>query len=77
MPVITIPRSIAPQDDLVVVPRREYESLVSFRRAREVFDSELDEAIAEYKAGEFDGPFTAKEVVSFLRARRKRAKRPR
>lgn len=77
MNVITIPKAIARRDDLVVVPRREYEALVSFQRERETLDDELDTGLAEYRAGKFSGPFTAPEAVSFLRARRKRAQRAR
>ncbi len=36
MNAITIPKTLAPKDDLVVVPRKEYEALLSFRTYREV-----------------------------------------
>lgn len=72
MNVITIPKAIAQRGDLMVVPRREYEALVSFQRERETLDDELDTGLAEYRAGKFAGPFSWKEVVSFLRMRRKR-----
>ncbi|HBV01514.1 MAG TPA: hypothetical protein DEF00_03980 [Candidatus Taylorbacteria bacterium] len=36
MNTITIPKTLAPKDDLVVVPRKEYEALLSFRTYREV-----------------------------------------
>jgi len=35
MLTITIPKKIAGNDDFVVLPRREYEALVSGKRARE------------------------------------------
>lgn len=36
MNTITIPKTPAPKDDLVVIPRKEYEALLSFRTYREV-----------------------------------------
>ena len=35
MSTITIPKKLAQEDDLVVVPRREYEALVRLRKMRE------------------------------------------
>lgn len=36
MNTITIPKASASKDDLVVIPRKEYEALLSFRTYREV-----------------------------------------
>jgi len=36
MSTITIPKTLAQKGDLVVVPRKEYEALLSFRTYREV-----------------------------------------
>ncbi|KKT28727.1 hypothetical protein A3G55_03800 [Candidatus Giovannonibacteria bacterium RIFCSPLOWO2_12_FULL_44_25] len=35
MNIITIPRKVVQEDDLVVVPRKEYESLLSFKKIQE------------------------------------------
>jgi len=35
MNTITIPKNLAKKDDLVVMPRREYEALLALRRVRE------------------------------------------
>ena len=35
MSTITIPKNLAGKDDLVVIPRREYEALLAFRKIRE------------------------------------------
>lgn len=35
MSTITIPKKLAQKDDLVVIPRREYESLVALKRLKE------------------------------------------
>lgn len=36
MNTITIPKTLAQKDDLIVVPRQEYEALLSFKTYREV-----------------------------------------
>lgn len=35
MDTVTIPRKLAPQDDLVVIPRKEYEALMELRKVIE------------------------------------------
>jgi len=35
MNTLTIPRKLAQKDDLVIIPRKEYEALLNFKRARE------------------------------------------
>ncbi|KKS38802.1 MAG: hypothetical protein A3G49_00405 [Candidatus Sungbacteria bacterium RIFCSPLOWO2_12_FULL_41_11] len=35
MNTITIPRKIVEKDDLIIVPRREYEALLSFKAIKE------------------------------------------
>lgn len=35
MSTITIPKKLAQKDDLVVIPRREYEALVALKRLKE------------------------------------------
>lgn len=35
MATITIPKKLAKQGDLVVIPRKEYEALLEFRKIRE------------------------------------------
>ena len=36
MNTVTIPRTLAQKDDLVVLPRKEYEALFGFKKYREV-----------------------------------------
>ncbi len=73
-PTITIPRTLTGGRDLVVIPRTLYEHFVrsvKVQTSRTPTDEELDKAIAEYHAGDFDGPFTTvKEGVAFLETRR-------
>ena len=69
MATITIPKKLIKNDDLIVIPRRDYEKLLRFlkKRVYTSFDRDLDEAIAEVKAGEIIGPFkNAKELIKFL-----------
>ena len=35
MPTITIPKKLAQKDDVVMVPRKEYEALIELRKTRE------------------------------------------
>lgn len=35
MSTITIPKKIAGKDDLVIIPRKEYEALLEFRKLKE------------------------------------------
>ena len=35
MPTITIPKKLAQKDDVVIVPRKEYEALIELRKTRE------------------------------------------
>jgi PHD/YefM family antitoxin component YafN of YafNO toxin-antitoxin module len=35
MVILTIPKKLAKKDDLVVIPRREYEALVELKKIRE------------------------------------------
>lgn len=39
MPIVTIPKKLAYRDDLVVIPRKEYEKLIAFKRIREFIPS--------------------------------------
>ena len=76
METLTIPKKLAKQGDLVLIPRREYDRLLadSFEKAER--DPQTDRAIvralAEVAQGKVHGPFTtAAEGVAFLRNRRR------
>jgi len=72
MTTITIPKKLIREKELVIIPRREYEKLLQTARMKKKhvytqLDKDLDEAIAEYKAGKFFGPFnTVKEGIKLL-----------
>jgi hypothetical protein len=42
MRAITIPKRLADHGDLIVIPRREYEALLAFKRIREYAPSAAD-----------------------------------
>lgn len=72
MDTITIPRKLIKGDDLVIISRTKYEKLLRALAEKErlysQLDKELDETIAEYRAGKFFGPFnTVEEGIDFLK----------
>ena len=80
MDTITISRKLIKNDDLVILPRKKYKELLrlvskgkqSYSQFDSHFEKDLNEAIKEYKAGKYFGPFhSAKEGIKFLEARRK------
>lgn len=73
MATITIPQKLIKNDDLIIIPRKEYEKLfrISKKKTYTQLDRNLDEAILEVKQGKIIGPFTnAKDLVKSLRARK-------
>lgn len=70
---ITISKKLIKNDDLVIIPRKQYEELLrSAKKKTSQLDEDLDEAVKEYKAGKFLGPFkTVKSGFKFLESRRK------
>lgn len=77
MATITIPQKLIKNDDLIIIPRKEYEKLFRIfkKKTYTQLDRNLDEAIAEYKAGKFFGPFkTAEQGIKFLKSHRAKKK---
>lgn len=80
MKTLTIPKSLADQGELVVLPRRDYDQLVADSVKETVKrDPEIDRALAlaldDVKKGRVYGPFsTAAEGISFLRSRRRQTR---
>lgn len=73
MKTITIPDNLVREDELVIIPRRDYEQLIS-DSSKEVVkrdpkvDRELAISLAEVKAGKIVGPFdTVKEFMDSLK----------
>ena len=83
---VTIPKNIASKDDLVMVPRKEYEKLFRFWESAEQpavrgketrhgfsgLESGLQESFQEVSNGKLRGPF--KTSKSFLRALKTRSR---
>lgn len=63
MNTITIPKKMASQDDLIVVPRKQYEKLARFWASTELLSKSQTKAISkgfrEIRQGKF---FTSKNV---------------
>lgn len=75
MNTLTIPKSLIGSDDLVVLPRHDYEQLVSDSVKETVKrDPKIDRAIKlalkDVKEGKLEGPFNSvEEFMSSLRAK--------
>jgi len=73
MVVITIPKNLIKNDDLIIIPRREYEKFlrISKKKISTQLDRDLDKAIEEVKAGVIIGPFqSAKALVKSLQSKK-------
>ncbi|HEY4476493.1 MAG TPA: hypothetical protein VJB69_00665 [Candidatus Paceibacterota bacterium] len=81
MQTLTIPKSLVGKGDLVVLPRRDYEQLVS-DSSKEVIkrdpriDRELAKSLDDIKHGRVYGPFSSvDEFMASLRRNQKRKKK--
>jgi len=67
MVIVTIPKKITKGEELVVIPRKEYERVLRIfkkeRKTRTQFDRDLEKALKDAKAGRLFGPF--KSVKEF------------
>ncbi|MEK7609468.1 MAG: hypothetical protein AAB476_03250 [Patescibacteria group bacterium] len=67
MPIATIKKSITKGEELVIIPRREYEELKFHKKENNNLDKELSEALKEIKQGKLIGPFgSVKELKKSL-----------
>lgn len=70
MSPITIPKNLAKNDDLVVIPRKEYEELLKtakksadHKKHKQELDQALAEAMEEVRQGKVYGPFSSTEEL--------------
>ncbi|HEY4519217.1 MAG TPA: hypothetical protein VJK01_02570 [Candidatus Paceibacterota bacterium] len=73
MNMITIPKNLIKNDDLVIIPRKKYEEFlrISKKKIYSQLDEDLNEAIEEVKTGKIIGPFrSAKTLVKSLRSKK-------
>jgi len=78
MVTITIPKKLTKGEELIVIPRKEYENLLGSVEKKEYtrLDKDLDRAIAEYRAGKFFGPFDrVKNGIKFLKSQKRSIKK--
>lgn len=74
MATLTIPKKLAGSDDLVVLPRKEYEALVHHAKAGiaapkkvKKLSAGLRQALKEVEEGKLSGPFsTVEEIMADL-----------
>jgi len=68
MSTVTIPKKITKGEELVVIPRKEYERFLGLEKKKGVLYADLKIALQDIKAGRVFGPFkTAKEGIRFLK----------
>lgn len=65
MVTVTIPKKITKGDELVIIPRKEFEKLLRPVKKKKL-DPDLAKALADVKAGRLIGPF--KNVEEFKKA---------
>ena len=67
MATVTINKSLTKGQELVVIPRQEYEGLLRITKEKNSLDKELAEALREVKNGKIIGPFKSiKELKKSL-----------
>lgn len=78
MTTVTIPKELAKKGDLVLVPRKEYEAFLGWRKAvrpakkkkQTALDRALQEALAEVERGEVGPAFdSAEELVRYIESK--------
>ena len=82
MDTITIPKNLMKKGDLVIIPRKEYEGLLDFKKAiskdqswfwTKEWQKKEKEADDDIKAGRVSGPFdNAKDLIKHLNGLKKR-----
>ena len=67
MTVVSINKSITKGEELVIIPRKEYEELAFAKKTKANLDKELLAALQEIKQGKIIGPFNSiKELKKSL-----------
>lgn len=81
MKTISVPDNLIKEEELVVIPRRDYEQMVSDLSKDTVernlrIDKRLNKSLNDVKKGRVHGPFlTADEGIAFLRNYRGQSKK--
>lgn len=70
MTTITIPKKFTKGEELIIIPRQDYEKLLSLPK-RKKFDPGLEEALEDVRKGRVIGPFSnLKEGLAALKRAR-------
>lgn len=67
---MTAIKSLIKSGEFVVIPRKKYEAFL-----RSELDRDLQEALAQYKRGEFHGPYTLEQSMKFLESRERQRRK--
>lgn len=61
MTTVTIPKKVTKGEELVVIPRKDYEEFLRFRKLRAFskLDKDLQEAMIDVFEGRVSGPFNS------------------
>lgn len=71
MNTLTIPQKLTRKGELIVIPRKEYESLLNARKWKEGLDADLQKSLKDYREGRYYGPFSSvEEMKKSLRRKR-------
>lgn len=65
MTILTVPKQVTRGEELIIIPRREYEKLLSRPKIKKI-DPDLEAALEDVRAGRLYGPF--KTVEEFKKA---------
>ena len=66
MSTVTVPKKITGGEELIILPRREYEELLKFPEEKKT-DLELEKALEDVRQGRVIGPFTnSKDLIDSL-----------
>jgi len=66
MSTVTIPKKITKGEELIILPRREYEKLLKFPEEKKA-DPELEKALEDVRQGRVIGPFVnSKDLIDSL-----------
>lgn len=62
---MTAIKSLIKSGDFVILPRKTYDTLVHSAKG----DKDLKESLAQYRKGDFFGPYNLKQSMKFLESR--------
>ncbi len=81
MPTITIPRKLTKGEELVAIPRREYERFLSLeesiKKEKKMVDLAIEEGLRDLRAGRVSPVFSSSKIaIRYLHRQAKKFKHP-